>query len=123
MTATFKNHLNSNVFLEEPTFLKLIEEDPTRNNILEHLSDVIKDPDEIWINEYEKDPEIIVYKYIKFYSSLAIFAIADISNPFEQKLIDFYLINSGEYVDIDGNRTNKIDIEREGILKKSKVNT
>ena len=122
MTLTFKNHLNSTVLLEKSTFTKLIDEDPTRNNILEHLSEVIQYPDEIWMAEHKENPEIITYKYIKFFSNLAIFAITDITDPFEQKLIDFFYILSDDYIEINGEQTNKIDTERKGILKKSNFN-
>lgn len=116
LDKALKNHSGIDIKLEELTFLKLIREDQSRTGILEHLPDLFANPDEIWMNEYEKNVELIVYKYIKFFSNAAIFGIVDIMNPLEMKIIDFYYILADEYTEFEGERMLKIDAQRNGIL-------
>lgn len=117
----FKNHLNADIEFDKATFEKLIDEDPSRCNLVEHLADVVGDPNEIWMNELKRHPGIITYKYIKFYKQGAIFVITDLADPFEQILIDFYFISSNDYIHVDGEKQHKIDTERIGILTKSNL--
>jgi len=114
----FKNHLNADMYLYQDVFDTIIEKDPKKAQLLDALEDLFMNADEIYRYDYSVDPTLIAYKYIRFYSDCALFAIVDVTDMMELEVIDFYRINGEETITDNGEQVNRIDSERIGQLIK-----
>ncbi|AZB17587.1 DUF935 family protein [Chryseobacterium indologenes] len=94
----FTDYMGRKMVLPEKTFKsntsrKALKED--KHQIFPHLKDILNSPDEVWLNEYEK--ETFGSNYIKFYEDRAVIVKVNINNKMEGlEILDWYNLNKDD---------------------------
>lgn len=94
----FSDYLGRKMTLPETTFNsntsgKALKED--KHKMFPHIKDILNNPDEVWLNEYEKNT--FGSHYVKFYGDRAVIVKVNINDKMEGlEILDWYNLNNDD---------------------------
>ncbi|PTT43744.1 hypothetical protein DBR28_00030, partial [Chryseobacterium sp. HMWF028] len=92
----FSDYLNRKMILPEKTFSsntsgKALKED--KHQVFPHLKDILKAPDEVWMNDLDKNK--FTSSYVKFYGDRAVIVKVNLNDQMEGlEIMDWYNLNN-----------------------------
>ena len=87
--------------------------------LVECIPDVLKNPDEVWINDYQKKFDNL--NFIKFYEDKVINVVCEVKNGTLYQVTTWFEIEQNANIKVKGRRSRKIDPRwryRRGLLIK-----
>lgn len=118
---TLEDYKGRKVVLAEDVFIKHTTKkyEPVRVPLLNCIEDVLQSPDEVWINNYQK--EFNNLNFIKFYQGKAINVICEVKNGTVYQVTTWFEIIQNPNINKKGKMSRKIDPRwryRRGLLIK-----